>query len=69
MQAIGAHVSAAAARWLARIAPLRFLDDYPAHPQQREIWAELCKWSAVAVGVPCLTSGVAALILAMVEHL
>jgi hypothetical protein len=69
MQVIEANVSGAAARLLARVAPLHFLDDYPAHPQQRETWAELCKWGAVAIGVPCLTSGVAVLILAIVERL
>jgi hypothetical protein len=69
MQISGATMSEAAARFLARIAPLRFLDDYPARPQQHETWAELCKWGAVAIGVPCLTSAVAALILALVENL
>jgi hypothetical protein len=69
MQAIGTNVSGAAARWLARVAPLHFLDDYPANLQQREAWAELCRWGAVAIGVPCLTSGVAALILAIAELL
>ena len=32
-------------------------------------WAELCKWGAVSVGVLCLTSLTAALILTYVEHL
>jgi hypothetical protein len=69
MQATGTNVSRTAARWLARFAPLHFLDEYPANLQQREAWAELCRWGAIAIGVPCLTSGVAALILALVELL
>lgn len=69
MQASETNVGGAAARWLARLAPLHFLDDYPANLQQREAWAELCRWGAVAIGVPCLTSGIAALILAWVERI
>jgi hypothetical protein len=69
MHAIETDVSGAGARWLARLAPLHFLDDYPGNLQQREAWAELCRWGGVAIGVPCLTSGAAALILALVEQL
>ena len=69
MQWGGATWSGTAARLLARVASLRLLDDYPARPQQRETWAELCKWGAVAIGVPCLTSAVAVLILALVGYL
>lgn len=36
--------------------------------QQRQEWAELCKLGSVVIAVLCLTSSVAALILAWLER-
>ena len=43
--------------------------DFSAQSPQRQEWADLCRWSSVAIGVLCLTSSVAAVILACLEHL
>lgn len=65
MQSDGANVTEAAARFLARIVPLRSVEEDAERPPQQDTWADLCKWGAVAIGVLCLTSAVAALILAL----
>jgi hypothetical protein len=51
------------------VARLHLLDEFSARPQLQERWAELCRSGAVAVAFLCLTSSVAALILAFLELL
>jgi hypothetical protein len=54
---------------------LRLLEDYdlldqlPLAATREDPWAELCKWVAVAAGVLCATSTIAALILTYARHL
>ena len=50
-------------------AGIRLWGDFSARSPQRQEWAELCRWSSVTVGVLCLTSTVAAIILACIERL
>jgi hypothetical protein len=43
-------------------------DELAQRAEHDDRWAELCKWGAVTVGVLCLTSLTAALILAYLER-
>jgi hypothetical protein len=64
MQAITQTMNGAAVRGSAMFAGLHLLDDFPMRPQQREKWAELCRLGAAAIGFLCVTSSIAAVILA-----
>jgi hypothetical protein len=59
------------ARFRKLLADCDVLESAPASaPLAREgNWAEACKWVAVAAGVLCATSTIAALILAYAQHL
>jgi hypothetical protein len=67
MEVIAQTVTGAATRGSAMIAGLHLLDDFPMRPGQREKWAELCRLGAAVIGFLCVTSSVAALILAYLE--
>lgn len=49
-------------------AGIRLWGDFSARSPQRQEWADLCRWGSVAIGVLCLTSTVAAMILAWLER-
>lgn len=49
-----------------RAGGMHLLQDFSARPQDREKWNELWSSGAVVVGVLCLTSSIAALILRFV---
>jgi hypothetical protein len=49
-------------------AGIRLWGDFSARSPQRQEWAELCQWSSVTIVVLCLTSTVAAVILAFLEQ-
>jgi hypothetical protein len=43
--------------------------DFSARSPQRQEWLDLCRWGTVTIGVLCLTSSVAALILTCLERI
>ena len=49
------------------VAGLHLFDDFLARPQELERWTELFRTGAVAVAFLCLTSSIAAFILALLE--
>jgi hypothetical protein len=57
------------ARFLKLLAECDLVDYAPAPVPREDNWAELCKWVAVAAGVLCVTSTIAALILTYAQHL
>lgn len=57
------------ARLLKLLAEYDLVEYVPAPVQREDNWAEACKWVAVAAGVLCATSTIAALILAYAQHL
>ena len=50
-------------------AGIRLWGDFSARSPQRQEWVDLCRWSSVTIGVLCLTSTVAAVILSFLERL
>ena len=63
------QTAAASAKGWELLSDFNLAEELALRAETEDRWAELCKWSAVAVGVLCLTSLTAALILAYVENL
>ena len=63
MQAVERTLGEARAR-----AGIRLWGDFSARSPQQQEWSELCRVGSVAIGVLCLTSSVAAIILTCLEH-
>ncbi|MDB5954514.1 hypothetical protein [Ramlibacter sp.] len=67
MEVLARKVSASAKRW-ELLSDFDLAEELAQRAEHEDRWAELCKWGAVAVGVLCLTSLTAALILTYLEH-
>lgn len=67
MEVLARKVSASAKRW-ELLSDFDLAEELAQRADHEDRWAELCKWGAVTVGVLCLTSLTAALILAYLEH-
>ncbi len=68
MEVLAQKVTAAATRGWELLSVFDLAEELAQRAEYEDRWAELCKWGAVAVGVLCLTSLTAALILAYLEH-
>ena len=67
MEVLAQKAAAAAKRW-ELMSDFDLAEELALRAENEDRWAELCKWGAVSVGVLCLTSLTAALILAYLEH-
>ena len=67
MEVLAQKVTAAAKRW-ELVSDFDLAEELALRAEHEDRWAELCKWGAVSVGVLCLTSLTAALILAYFER-
>ncbi|MEJ8840252.1 hypothetical protein [Ramlibacter sp. AN1133] len=63
MQAVERTLGEAGAR-----AGIHLWGDFSARSPQRQEWVDLCRWGGAVIGVLCLTSSVAAVILAWLER-
>ena len=68
MEVLAQRVAAPANSWELQ-SDFDLAEELAQRAENEDRWAELCKWGAVAVGVLCLTSLTAALILTYLEHL
>ena len=68
MEVLAQKATASASGW-EMLSDLYLAEELALRAENEDRWAELCKWGAVAVGVLCLTSLTAALILAYIAHL
>jgi hypothetical protein len=68
MEVLAQKVTASAKGW-ELLSDFDLAEELAQRAEHEDRWAELCKWGAVSVGVLCLTSLTAALILAYAEHL
>jgi hypothetical protein len=67
MEVLAPKATASASGW-EMLSDLCLAEELALRAETEDRWAELCKWGAVTVGVLCLTSLTAALILSYLEH-
>ena len=67
MEVLAQKATASASGW-EMLSDLCLAEELALRAETEDRWAELCKWGAVTVGVLCLTSLTAALILSYLEH-